>query len=122
MNPEKPSDAENIKKDAENNVRERLGQFVEKAQNEKIAVDYYISEGDYENELIRFIQEKRITLLVLGAPSGQGAATARFSAFLERVRHRVNCRIEVVHEKNFTAQKEREEEEDVARVSTHRGQ
>jgi nucleotide-binding universal stress UspA family protein len=121
LDPETPSDTGKMHKNPEVEVKKRVGQFAEQAQAEKIVVDYYVTEGNYENELIRLIQEKRITLLVLGAPSGRGVATVRFSTFLERIRHRVNCRIEVVHEKNLTADKEREDD-DVARLSTHRGQ
>jgi nucleotide-binding universal stress UspA family protein len=99
-----------------------MDHFVERARAEGIPVDCYVSEGDYESELVRFIQEKGITMLVLGEPEGRVMAPARFAAFLDRIRHRVDCRIEVLHEKTFTQDKKRKENANVAHISTHRRQ
>jgi nucleotide-binding universal stress UspA family protein len=108
--------------DAPSDVTKRMDRFVEKARAEGIAVDCYVSEGDYENELIRFVHDKQITMLVLSAPGTQTVTPARFSAFLDRIRHRVDCRIEVLHEKTILRNKKRKENVDVAHVSTHRRQ
>ena len=108
--------------DAASDEKERVDHFVEKARAEGIPVDYYVSEGDYESELIRFVHEKGITMLVLGAPAGHQAAPNRFSTFLDRIRHSVNCRIEVLHEKTLAGNQKRKEDVNVAHVSTHRRQ
>jgi nucleotide-binding universal stress UspA family protein len=108
--------------DTLSDVTKRLDHFVEKARAEGIPVDCYVSEGDYESELVRFVQEKGITMLILGAPEGHGLPPARFSAFLDRIRHRVDCRIEVLHEKPFSQNKKRKENVNVAHLSTHRRQ
>jgi nucleotide-binding universal stress UspA family protein len=108
--------------DAPSDERKRVDHFVEKARAEGIPVDYYVSEGDYESELIRFVHEKGVTMLVLGAPGGHDAAPTRFSSFLDRIRHSVNCRIEVLHEKILASNQKRKEDVNVARVSTHRRQ
>jgi nucleotide-binding universal stress UspA family protein len=108
--------------DASSDATRRMDHFVEKARAEGIPVDCYVSEGDYESELVRFVHEKGITMLVLGAPDGHTMAPARFSAFLDRIRHRVDCRIEVLHEKTFTRNKKRKENVNVAHLSTHRRQ
>jgi nucleotide-binding universal stress UspA family protein len=100
----------------------RMDHFMERGRAERIPVDCYVGEGDYESELIRFVHEKGITMLVLGAPDGHGAARARFSAFLDRIRHRVDCRIEVLHEKPLPRNKKRKGVANVAHVSTDRGQ
>jgi nucleotide-binding universal stress UspA family protein len=113
--------AHHADQDSPGNVTQRMNHFVEKARAEGIPVDCYVSEGDYESELVRFVHEKGITMLVLGAPEGHGLTPARFSAFLDRIRHRVDCRIEVLHEKSFT-RKKRKENVNVAHVSTHRRQ
>ncbi len=122
VEPKTTSHGEYTYNDAEIEAKRRMEYFVEKAQAERIAVDHYVTEGDYESELIRFIQEKKISMLVLGTPGGHAVAPARFAAFLERIRHRIDCRIEVVHEKSFTGHKRRKEDGNVAHVSTHRWQ
>ncbi|MBW2108311.1 MAG: universal stress protein [Deltaproteobacteria bacterium] len=122
VDPRSEDHVQHTYQDIRSDAKKTVERFVEKARAEGIAVDYYVSEGDYESELIRFIQEKRITMLVLGAPGGHAVAPARFTSFLDRIRHRVDCRIEVVHEKSFTGNKKRKEDGNVAHVSTHRGQ
>lgn len=110
------------KKEAEPSVRKRLDPLIEEARSEGIVVDYYVSHGEYENELISFIQENKVTMLVLGSPAEQEAHMASFTAFLEKIRHRVDCRIEIVHEKNVTSHKGRKEDGNVAYVSADRRQ
>jgi nucleotide-binding universal stress UspA family protein len=121
--PSSPEDrTHHVCQDAPSDAAKRMDHFVEKARVEGIPVDCYVSEGDYESELIRFVHEKGITMLVLGAPEAHTAAPARFSAFLDRIRHRVDCRIEVLHEKTFTRNQKRKENVHVAHVPTHRRQ
>ncbi|MCG6895275.1 MAG: universal stress protein [Desulfobacteraceae bacterium] len=109
-------------REAASDFRARVDHLVEQAREEGISVQYYVSEGNYEGELVRFVHDKKITILVLGAPDGHGTGIARFGNFVDRIRHRVDCRIEVVHEKAFTGNPKRKEKIDVAHVSTHRRQ
>jgi len=89
--------------DSETEIRaameEKIEPLIEGARSEGIAVDYYLAYGSYETELVKFVQENKITLLVVEAPSGKEKSAERFSEFLEKIRHRLNCRIEIVHQK-----------------------
>lgn len=78
-------------------LKEKIESLIEEGRSEGIAVDYYLTYGNFETELIRFSQENRVTLLVVEPPREK--STERFSSLLEKIRHRINCRIEVVHEK-----------------------
>ena len=63
-------------------------------------VDYYITHGASEGELIKFIEENGITLLVVGFPlAKERSSGGEFVDVLENIGHRINCRIEVVHER-----------------------
>ncbi len=77
-------------------TRERLELLIEAAKSDNIRVDYFISEGRYEEEVIRFIDQNRITLLVVESPGGDSRYLDRQSAFIRRLRHRSTCRVEVV--------------------------
>ena len=78
-------------------LKEKIESFIEQGRSEGITVDYYLTYGNFETELIRFSQENKVTLLVVEPPRQKSAE--RFSGFLEKIRHRINCRIEVVHER-----------------------
>ena len=98
-------------------VKRRLDSFIEEGRSDGIEVDYYLVYGDFENEIVSFIQENRITLLVVESPPDGGKLTEEFNFFLERIRHRINCRIEVVHEKPVIM--ERKEDSSVASLPTN---
>lgn len=90
-----------ISNKAEASVKESLESLIEEGLSEGILVDYYIACGQYENELINFIKQNQISILVVGSPADQKACAGSFKNFLEKIRHRVDCRIEVVHEKSM---------------------
>lgn len=100
-------------------VKRRLDSFIEEGRSEGIVVDYYLVYGDFENEIVSFIQENRISLLVVEFPAERGHLAEDFKYFLEKIRHRINCRIEVVHEKPVIA--ERKEDNSVAPLPTNSG-
>jgi nucleotide-binding universal stress UspA family protein len=80
-------------------VKRSVDALIDEARSDGITVDYYTAYGDYENELIRFVQENKVTLLVIEGATGTKDAAEDFKNFLDRLRHRINCRIEVVNEK-----------------------
>ncbi len=86
---------------AEMDALKKLSPLLDQGRSEGITVDYFVTSGDYDTELVKFIKENRITMLVVGSPSDQKGASGHFTEFLEKVRHRIDCRIEVVHKKNL---------------------
>jgi len=86
-------------------LKKRLETLIDDARSDGVSVDYYAASGDYEGELIRFVQENKVTLLVVETPVGPPATVETFKNFLDKLRHRINCRIEVVNEKPKTAER-----------------
>ena len=78
-----------------------LGALIEQGRDEGIGVDYFVTYGDYDNEVVRFIKENKITMLVVGLPPDPDVSSGNFTELIEKVRHRIDCRIEVVQEKNL---------------------
>jgi K+-sensing histidine kinase KdpD len=77
-------------------VRERLELLIELAKSDGIPIDYFISEGSYEEEVIRFAEQNKITLIVAEPPPGDNRHPDReFTAF-QKIRHRIRCRAELV--------------------------
>jgi nucleotide-binding universal stress UspA family protein len=77
-------------------VRKRLDLLVEAAKADGVDVALYVTEGQYEAEVVRFAQEHRITLLVA---EHQGAGTrgvSRDMPDIQKIRHLIQCRVELV--------------------------
>ena len=77
-------------------TRERLELLIETAKSEGSPIDYFISEGNYEEEVIRFVRQNRITLVIADAPDGEGPAAERDLAQIRKIQHRIACRVELV--------------------------
>lgn len=89
--PAEPANATTLKK--------RIDALVEEARADGVTIDYYLAYGDYESELMNFIQENRVTLLVIESGAASGRAPEASREFIDKLRHRINCRIEIVNEK-----------------------
>ncbi len=77
-------------------IRERLELLIEAAKSEGARIDYFISEGNYEEEVIRFVEQNRITLVVADSPDEENPHPERDLAQIRKIQHRVACRVELV--------------------------
>ena len=98
---------ESLIRQVEASMKSKLESLIEEGISDGIPVDYYITYGQYDNELIKFVKENRITMLVVGSPTPQNGRLEDFDDLLEKIRHRIDCRIEVVHEKTVKTTKKR---------------
>lgn len=65
-----------------------------------VQVSFYVGNGSYESELIDFVQQNKISLLIVGFPaSGQQDGAGRFLERLMNIKQQINCRIMIVSEK-----------------------
>jgi nucleotide-binding universal stress UspA family protein len=90
---------ESLMRQIEVSIKTSLESLIQEGISEGIPVDYYITYGQYDNELVKFVKENRITMLVVGSPTSQEGRLEDFNNLLEKIRHRIDCRIEVVHER-----------------------
>jgi len=100
--------------EAENRVlagaQEELEPLIEKARTEGVRVEIYITYGEYDQEVVKFIRENKIDLLIIGVPvSSKGSSPGRFFDNVEKIRQRVDCRIEVVNERGIKITEKRSE-------------
>jgi len=82
---------------SEASVKQKLAALIEEARADGISVDYYVAHGHFEDELVHFVHENKITLLVVEALPGRESTDG--TGFLDKIRHRIDCLIEVVNEK-----------------------
>ena len=88
-------------------LRKRLELLIESAEMDGVHVNYFVTEGCYEEEVIRFVEHNRITLFVAEPPEGETRVSERDASSLQMIRHRIKCRVELViprrnHAANFT--------------------
>ncbi|MGD2028769.1 MAG: universal stress protein [Desulfobacterales bacterium] len=114
---DKESD-QSLMRQLEASMKSSLALLIKKGISDGITVDCYITYGQYDNELVKFVKENKITMLVVGSPSPREGRFEDFEDLLEKIRHRIDCRIEVVHEK--IVKKQKEGEDDVSSVFTDR--
>ena len=95
-----PSAPQEILQEFENAVRKRLELLIEKGRADGVEVEFYMTQGNYREEVVRFTQQNPITLLVLALPKTGQQAVDEFHEWLAGMRHRINCRIELVQEKS----------------------
>jgi K+-sensing histidine kinase KdpD len=80
-------------------VRKRLELLIELAKSEGVSVDYFVAEGNYEEEVIRFVEQNRITLLVAESPDEDNSNSERDMSQIRRISHRISCRVELVSQR-----------------------
>lgn len=93
-------------KEAEKQIRIKLELLIEAAKVEGIQINYFITEGIYENEVIQFVNNNKISLLVYGSNDGDMRAASKDLEFLRSLRHRIACTVEVVSPKKTMSSKE----------------
>ncbi len=76
-----------------------LESLIEDGRSKGIIIDYYMVEGNFQDEIINFVKSHRIDLFVIGSPLEKTNLTEKeaFTEFIEKIRHKIDCRIEVVH-------------------------
>ncbi len=108
INPGTASNQKDLQEEMEAAARKRVEALIDEGRSEGVVVDYYITYGTFEGELIKFIEENEITLLVVGfPPGGEWSSMGESVDALENIRHRINCRIEVVHERAVATKSKR---------------
>jgi len=83
----------------EDAAKKHLELMIEKARSNGVSIHYHIANGNFEDEVIRFVAEKKITLLILGLPYGDSESSVEFNKALYAIRQNVRCAIELVRRK-----------------------
>lgn len=77
-------------------MKKRIDLHIEAAKTEGLTINYFIAEGDYEDEVIDFIKQHKISLFVCQKNYGEKRSIDREMASLRSLQHRIACRMEIV--------------------------
>ncbi|MFH0782847.1 MAG: universal stress protein [Pseudomonadota bacterium] len=92
-------------REREKQIKVKLELLIEAAKAQGIQINYFITEGIYEDEVIHFVNHNKISLLVYDANDGDTRAANSDLVFLRSLRHRIACRVEVVSAKKIKNKK-----------------
>ena len=82
-------------------IKPLLEKLILDGRSEGTPIDYFITQGSFKDELIKFIRENKISLLVVDNPHPERkGGTEKLPEFLGEIKLRTQCRIEVVHKKD----------------------
>ena len=91
-----------VEKALQEEIRKCLSMHIEQSKSEGIMINLFMTEGNYEDEIIRFARHNRITLILHEAREEDGRSMGLLSAPLRSLRHRLACRVEIVSPKKAT--------------------
>ncbi|WP_457576703.1 universal stress protein [Desulfomarina sp.] len=82
--------------DIETEIKKRLELVIEKAKSENIIINFFLAEGNYEQEIMTFINHYKITLLAHETNVNDRDARVRDTRFLRSLRSQLSCAVEIV--------------------------
>ncbi|MFZ3047743.1 MAG: universal stress protein [Desulfatirhabdiaceae bacterium] len=85
--------------DLETLARKHLELLIEKARSNGVNVRCHSTIGNFEEEVIRFITDNKISLLILGMPDAASGSAETFKDVLLKIGQNVPCTIELVRRK-----------------------
>jgi hypothetical protein len=100
LDPVKETTRPREREEAEKSVKKSLESIIDQARSEGVQVEYYMAWGSYEGELVRFVKENKMSLLIIDWPACEKGAAGNAKDILEEIRHQIDCRVEVVQEKS----------------------
>ncbi|MGD9947305.1 MAG: universal stress protein [Desulfobulbus sp.] len=96
VNPQTRGGGKTVRGELEQVVRKRLELLLETAKGEGITINYFMTEGSYEDEVINFVNHHKIALLVYETRGRDARSAAKDAVALRALRHRLTCKMEVV--------------------------
>ncbi|HCW75681.1 MAG: hypothetical protein AUJ48_04640 [Deltaproteobacteria bacterium CG1_02_45_11] len=89
--------AQQEKTNSKFSIKTEIEKLIAEGRSDGIYIDYYHTCGSYKDEIIKFIQEKKINLLVIE----KHITDKNLSEFIEEIKLRTSGRIELVQPKDI---------------------
>jgi K+-sensing histidine kinase KdpD len=82
----------------------RLENIIQTARTASVTIEYFVTQGEFEEEVIRFVEYNNISLLVvepgnLEEESSEKCEKGKVKDSLGKFLHQISCRVEVVSQK-----------------------
>nr|CBX29070.1 hypothetical protein N47_J00510 [uncultured Desulfobacterium sp.] len=81
----------------------RLESIIQNARSDSVNIEYFVTEGDFNEEVIRFVEHNKISLLIMEPGILEGDILKNSEKGLcptKDILYHISCRVEVVSPKN----------------------
>ena len=82
-------------------VERRLENIIQTARSDSVTIEYFVTEGNFEEEVVCFIEHNKISLLVVEPGSWETNISEKGWGFIQEIMYRISCRVEVVSPKIY---------------------
>lgn len=91
-----------VEQDMKTSAGHRLENMIQAARADSVRIEYFVTEGDFEEEVIRFVEHNRISILVVEPGSWETKSPENPEKGLgpfQEILYRISCRVEMVSPK-----------------------
>jgi universal stress protein A len=81
------------------NIEERINEEYESKINDDIDYESIVLDGHVSSEIIRFLQEKEVDLVITGSYGASGMGLVIFGSVAKRIAHKAPCSVMIVRQK-----------------------
>ncbi|MBU1053234.1 MAG: universal stress protein [Proteobacteria bacterium] len=82
----------------------RLDSIIQNARSDSVNIEYFVTEGDFNKEVIRFVEHNKISLLIVESGILEGNIlwnSEKRVCHVKDILYNISCRVEVVSPKNY---------------------
>lgn len=82
----------------------RLENIIQTARSDSVNIEYFVTEGDFNEEATRFVEHNKISLLIVEPGILEGDVLKNSEKGLNSIKdilYHISCRVEVVSPKNY---------------------
>ncbi|PJA48554.1 MAG: universal stress protein UspA [Syntrophobacterales bacterium CG_4_9_14_3_um_filter_49_8] len=91
-----------IEQDMKTSAGRRLENIIQTARADSIKIEHFVTEGAFKEEVIRFVEHNKISILVVEPGSWETKSSENLEKGLgpiQEILYRISCRVEMVSQK-----------------------
>lgn len=91
-----------VEQDMKTSAGRRLENIIQSARADSVRIEYFVTEGAFEEEVIRFVEHNKISILVVEPGSWETKSSENPEKGLrpiQEILYRISCRVELVSPK-----------------------
>ncbi len=95
-------DSNVVEQDMKTSAGRRLENIIQAARADSVRIEYLVTKGDFEEEVIRFVEGNKICILVVEQGSLEikmSGSQGKGSRALQDIFYRISCKVELVSPK-----------------------
>lgn len=91
-----------VELDLKKSAARRLENIIQAARTDSVRIEYFVTEGNFEEEVIRFVEHNKISILVVEPGSWETKSSENSEKGLgpiQEILYRISCKVELISQK-----------------------